>query len=108
MFNLSVFKTWEKDSDSLIKQALDHDVNYWKVQRLTKDTEATNQIVEIIRENWSKLNEIWLTLCAVGSFPVMTLTEFTSFCKQIEIFDSNFKVQHVERLFMQANVELED
>jgi hypothetical protein len=80
--------------------ALKHDNSYWKVDRITKDENMTKLILELIRDNWSKLNEIWISACSVDSFPDMGLNEFGLFCKQIDIYSNNIKASEIDRLFL--------
>ena len=66
------------------------------------------ECLAIIKENWAKLNELFLGLSADGESLTISPFDFESFCRKNNITDQAFPISTVTIYFKQANVEYID
>ena len=106
--NANVFDEWIVDTDETYKELVDFDEFWWKVNRFVKDPEDYANIKNLLVKHMKILKLIYTTLIACSDFPNISWLDFAQFIKECDILDKNLNLSAVDRLFIAANVEVED
>ena len=75
----SVFKDWKEDTPILLNKAMELDQKEWKAARFIKDPAEVESCWRVIKQNFSKLKDVFITLAARSNFPFVGLLDFTTF-----------------------------
>ena len=67
-----------------------------------------NSLKEIVKANFLLLKDTHIYNAAGSSFPSCSINEFKAFATRCSFVDSNVPSSTLDRLFIQANVELVD
>jgi len=97
----SVFKLWVKDSPSILKQALERDLGYWKVPKMTaKDPSDYEECVQIISRHFATLKHMFAGLQSSDNYPYIGWTEFRQFCGHVGILDRTIEATDIDLQFV--------
>jgi hypothetical protein len=64
-----------------------------------------------VKKNYAKIKEIFITLAVKSSYPSISLLDFSSFIASLGFLSdpsSTLTLQHLDRLFIAANYEVEE
>lgn len=67
---------------------------------------AENSIIELIREYWLILNEIFLSTAAKGNFPTLSPFDFNHFARLANLPDKKLTMAVIDMYFVATNVEI--
>ena len=77
----SVFKDWKEDTPILLNKAMELDQKEWKAARFIKDPAEVESCWRVIKQNFSKLKDVFITLAARSNFPYVGLLDFGIFAE---------------------------
>lgn len=106
--DVSVFARWKEDDETTIRACLEHDIRYWKCPRFVKDIAELRKLEKCVRKHFLYLKNTHVYNSAGSTYPACSLNEFTAFSRRCRFMDANLPSSTIDRLFIQANVELED
>ena len=75
----SVFREWKEDTPHVLNKAMELDQKEWKAARFIKDPAEVESCWRVIKQNFSKLKDVFITMASKSSFPFVGLLDFTTF-----------------------------
>jgi hypothetical protein len=56
----SVFKPWVEDNFLTINECIENDKRYWKVQKICKDKDDYQEILNVMSQNYANLKKLFI------------------------------------------------
>ena len=92
-----------------MEDCLEHDIKLWKLDRIENNEKDKQKIIKIIKQNFFKLNEIFISFASrCARYPTIGQQDMSQFCRAAKIIDKNITTQRIDQLFVATNVEIVD
>jgi len=102
----SVFKDWKIPTDTLIEKSLRIDFDYSKLFWLLKQDKDKDEVFQVLKTYARKIMDVFTYQSSKSTYPSISWLDFSNWVNQIHTYDQHCKVNDVDRIFIQTNVEL--
>jgi hypothetical protein len=103
----SVFKAFIEDTDAVVSVMFANDMKFSKISRVVKNEADLNQIMSVLKQNFSEIKAIFDQTSAISNYPSISWLDFSDFCTMCQVIDKKFlNTAAIDRLFIAVNVEL--
>lgn len=96
----SVFKAWTKDNATILRQALQYDLGYWKAARVVRDPDDFRRCTLLVERHFEQLKHIFINLISSDNYPHIGWLEFVTFCGAVDILDDAIPRATIDLLFV--------
>lgn len=101
----SVFADFKVDTEKVIASCFENDRSYWKIQRLSKNTEDMRVTMQLLQQNYKLFKDIFVSVIAKSQkYPCMSMIDFAQFFQAAGLLDQNLLMNAIDRIFIAANV----
>ena len=102
----SVFAKWREDDQNILDKCYNHDMQNWKLSKFVKEETDLMGVNKIIKKYYPMFKANHLFNSSTSTFPFTSLNDFTIYAKRNNLVDKNLSQSTIDRLFIAANVEL--
>ena len=103
MRETSIFADFRPDNEAIMDQCFQHDSKYWKINRLTKSADELTQTLQIVKENYQMLKDLFMTVNSNSRYPFINMIDFGRFIQQMKLLDETLDLNSLDRIFIAAN-----
>ena len=103
MRETSIFADFRPDNEAIMDQCFQQDSKYWKINRLTKSADELSQTLQIVKEKYQMLKELFMTVNSNSRYPFINMIDFGRFIQQMKMIDENLDLNSLDRIFIAAN-----
>lgn len=103
----SVFRGWREDTPKFLEVLAKKDLEHTKLARMIKNKIDRENVFALLEKNIDRLKEEFLALIVKSTYPGISWNDFTVYCQQKSMTNSDVTLSVLDRLFITVTTNIE-